>query len=71
MNAIIKQGGHQYNVSEGDVIRVDHVSQPEGAEIVLDNVIMAFDGDDSIVDKKRCHQLKSKQQSKNMVDIQR
>ena len=38
MNAIIKQGGHQYNVSEGDVIRVDHVSQPEGAEIVLDNV---------------------------------
>ena len=23
MNAIIKQGGHQYNIAEGDVIRVD------------------------------------------------
>tara|TARA_Y100000816_G_C25841999_1_gene440013 strand:+ start:339 stop:647 length:309 start_codon:yes stop_codon:yes gene_type:complete len=60
MNAIIKQGGHQYNISEGDVIRVDHLSHPEGAEIVLDNVIMAFDGDDSIVDKKALSSIKIK-----------
>ena len=36
MNAIIKQGGHQYNVTEGDVIRVDQISKPEGSKIELD-----------------------------------
>ena len=33
MNAIIKQGGHQYNIAEGDVIRVDLISEPEGSKI--------------------------------------
>ena len=34
MNAIIKQGGHQYNIAEGDVIRVDLLSEPEGSKTV-------------------------------------
>ena len=60
MNAIIKQGGHQYNITEGDIIRVDLLSQPEGTKIQLDNVIMAFDGNDSIVDKKALSSIKIK-----------
>ena len=60
MNAIIKQGGHQYNITEGDIIRVDLLSQPEGTKIQLDNVIMAFNGDDSIVDKKKLSSIKIK-----------
>ncbi len=60
MNAIIKQGGHQYNITEGDVIRVDLLSQPEGTKIQLDNVIMAFNGKDSIVDKKTLSSIKIK-----------
>ena len=42
MNAIIKQGGHQYNVAEGDVIRVDLLSEPEGSKIEIDNVLNGF-----------------------------
>jgi len=47
MNAIIKQGGHQYNIAEGDVIRVDLLSEPEGSKIELSNILMAFKDDDS------------------------
>jgi len=59
MNAIIKQGGHQYNVAEGDVIRVDLLSEPEGSKIELANVLMAFK-DDAIVDKKSLASIKIK-----------
>ena len=52
MNAIIKQGGHQYNIAEGDVIRVDLLSEPEGSKIELSNILMAFKDDDSVIDKK-------------------
>ena len=60
MNAIIKQGGHQYNITEGDVIRVDLISQPEGSKIELDNVIMAFKDNDTVVDKKSLSAIKVK-----------
>jgi len=60
MNAIIKQGGHQYNVAEGDVIRVDSILKPEGTEIELDNIIMAFDDKESVVEKKARESLKIK-----------
>ena len=60
MNAIIKQGGHQYNVTEGDVIRVDHISKPEGSKIELDKIIMAFDDKESIIEKKALESLKIK-----------
>ena len=60
MNAIIKQGGHQYNVAEGDVIRVDSISKPAGTEIELDNIIMAFDDKESLIEKKALESLKIK-----------
>ena len=60
MNAIIKQGGHQYNIAEGDVIRVDLLSEPEGSKIMLENVLMAFKDNDAIVDKKSLSSIKIK-----------
>ena len=43
MYAIIKTGGKQYKVEEGDVIRVEKLSAKEGEEIVLDQVLMIGD----------------------------
>ena len=60
MNAIIKQGGHQYNIAEGDVIRVDLLSEPEGSKIELSNILMAFKDDDSVSDKKSLSSIKIK-----------
>ena len=60
MNAIIKQGGHQYNIAEGDVIRVDLLSEPEGTKIELSNILMAFKDDDLDVDKKSLSSIKIK-----------
>ena len=60
MNAIIKQGGHQYNIAEGDVIRVDLLSEPEGSKIELSNILMAFKDDDSVIDKKALSSIKIK-----------
>ena len=60
MNAIIKQGGHQYNIAEGDIIRVDLLSEPEGSKIELNNILMAFKDDDSVIDKKSLSSIKIK-----------
>ena len=43
MYAIIKTGGKQYKVEEGDVIRVEKLSAKEGEEVVLDQVLMIGD----------------------------
>lgn len=43
MYAIIKTGGKQYKVEEGDIIRVEKLSAKEGEEIVLDQVLMIGD----------------------------
>ena len=58
MNAIIKQGGHQYNISVGDIIRVDQLSEPEGSKIKLQNILMAFDDKDTLLDKKALSSVK-------------
>ncbi len=43
MYAIIKNGCQQYRVAEGDLIRIDQISSPEGAKISFGEVLMAFD----------------------------
>ncbi len=43
MYAIIKTGGKQYKVEEGDIIRVEKLSAKEGEEIVFDQVLMIGD----------------------------
>lgn len=46
MYAVIKTGGKQYKVSEGDILRVEKLDAEEGAAVELDDVLMLGDGDD-------------------------
>jgi large subunit ribosomal protein L21 len=46
MYAIIKTGGKQYKVAEGDVIRVEKLGVAEGEKVVFDEVLLVSnDGD--------------------------
>lgn len=45
MYAVIKSGGKQYKVREGDAIRVEKIDAEEGDEVSLDEVLMVADGD--------------------------
>ena len=45
MYAVIKSGGKQYKVREGDTIRVEKIDAMEGGEIELNDVLMVADGD--------------------------
>lgn len=46
MFAVLKTGGKQYKVSEGDLLRVEKLAGNVGDEISLDRVLMVGDGDD-------------------------
>lgn len=43
MYAIIKTGGKQYKVSEGDVLSVEKLETAEGETVVFDQVLAASD----------------------------
>ena len=45
MYAVIKTGGKQYKVSEGESLRVERLTGAEGDTIELDQVLMIGDGD--------------------------
>ena len=45
MYAVIKTGGKQYRVSEGDQIKVEKLDGEIGAEIVFDEVLMVGEGE--------------------------
>lgn len=45
MYAVIKTGGKQYRVSEGDVIRVEKLEAEEGATVNFDQVLAVGEGD--------------------------
>ena len=44
MYAVIKSGGKQYLVREGDTIRVEKLDADEGATVALDEVLLVSDG---------------------------
>ncbi|NLB73419.1 MAG: 50S ribosomal protein L21 [Firmicutes bacterium] len=46
MYAIIETGGKQYRVKEGDVLRVEKLSEEPGETLELDRVLLVRDGDD-------------------------
>jgi large subunit ribosomal protein L21 len=46
MYAVIKTGGKQYRVAEGDVLRVEKLSAEEGAAVDFGQVLMVANGDD-------------------------
>jgi large subunit ribosomal protein L21 len=45
MYAVIKTGGKQYKVSEGQTLKVEKLNAEEGASIDLNEVLMVADGD--------------------------
>jgi large subunit ribosomal protein L21 len=46
MYAVIKTGGKQYRVAQGDTLRVEKLEGAEGDAVELDKVLMVADGDD-------------------------
>lgn len=46
MFAVVKTGGKQYRVAEGDVISVDRLTGEVGDKVALDYVLMAGKGKD-------------------------
>jgi len=46
MYAVIKTGGKQYKVSEGETLRVEKLNAEAGSSVDLNEVLMVADGDD-------------------------
>jgi large subunit ribosomal protein L21 len=51
MYAVIRTGGKQYRVAEGDKLRVEKLNADEGADIAFDQVLMLHDGEQVQVGK--------------------
>jgi len=45
MYAVIKTGGQQYKVAEGDILKVNKLCADEGTEIDFNEVLIVSDGD--------------------------
>lgn len=45
MYAIVKAGGKQYRVEQGDTLLVDRMREEEGATVTLEPLLVAGDGD--------------------------
>lgn len=46
MYAVIKSGGKQYRVQEGDTIKVEKIAAKEGDSIKIEDVLLIADGDE-------------------------
>jgi len=46
MYAVIKTGGKQYRVSEGETLKIEKLVADEGSSIEFDQVLMVVDGED-------------------------
>ena len=46
MYAVIKTGGKQHKVSQGDVISIEKISGSKGETVVFDEVLMVSSGED-------------------------
>jgi len=44
MYAVIKTGGKQYRVAEGDVVRIEKLNADIGSEVTFDEVLMVGEG---------------------------
>lgn len=51
MYAVIKAGGKQYRVTEGETLKIETVAGDVGSAIVLDKVLMVGNGDKVTVGK--------------------
>ena len=53
MYALVRTGGKQYRVAKDDTILVERINADEGAEIILDEVVMLGDGDKVMIGTPR------------------
>jgi len=44
MHAVIRTGGKQYRVAEGDIVRVEKLDAEAGSTVELDEVLLVSDG---------------------------
>ena len=51
MFAVIKTGGHQYKVKQGDKIRVEKLAGEAGKKVVFDDILMLQDSDKLLTQK--------------------
>ncbi len=49
MEAIIKTGGHQYKVKEGDLVKVQKIEGEVGSSIKFEQVLLLKDGEKVVV----------------------
>ncbi len=49
MYAVVKTGGKQYRVEEGDILRIEKVPGEVGNAISFDSVLMYSDGDNTVI----------------------
>ena len=45
MYAVIKTGGKQYRVNQGDKLKIEKIAVDVGANVVLDQILTVVDGD--------------------------
>jgi large subunit ribosomal protein L21 len=45
MYAVIKTGGKQYRVNQGDKLKIEKIAGDVGANVVLDQILTVVDGD--------------------------
>jgi large subunit ribosomal protein L21 len=53
MHAVIRTGGKQYRVKEGDIVRVEKLSGEVGSKVVLDDVLSVGAGEETRVGSPR------------------
>ena len=49
MYAVLKTGGKQYKVTAGEKLKIEQLPGEVGSEIVLDQILMVSDGDDTSI----------------------
>ncbi|MGM0574822.1 MAG: 50S ribosomal protein L21 [Myxococcota bacterium] len=53
MYAVIKTGGKQYRVEEGDVVKLERLSGEPGAELTFDDVLLVGSDDETHIGTPR------------------
>ena len=53
MYALVRTGGKQYRVAKDDTILVERIAADEGAEVILDDIVMLGDGDNVTIGTPR------------------
>ena len=57
MYAVVKVGGKQYRVAEGDTLLVDRLGDDEGAKVALEPLLLRRDGD-AVFDSEELRKVK-------------